>query len=177
MSVENAVAKLEYIAGTKTAIKDAIEAKGVTVGDAAFREYADKIGAIETGGSTGDHKVRFIDWNGTVLKTEYVADGGSATAPTPPVHDLLTFKKWNNVFTNITKSKDIGALYDVADGKTYLFLSITKITGDQPAILLSKADTSLMTITWGDGTSQTTSGSGAVSTTQDASADDVRPSH
>ena len=42
----NAQAKLDYIAGTKTAIKDAIETKGVTVDDATFREYADKIADI-----------------------------------------------------------------------------------------------------------------------------------
>lgn len=47
MSISNAQAKLDYIAGTKTAIKDAIVAKGVEVGeDVTFREYATKIGEI-----------------------------------------------------------------------------------------------------------------------------------
>lgn len=42
----NAQAKLDYIAGTKTAIGNAIEAKGVTLGASTFREYADRVGEI-----------------------------------------------------------------------------------------------------------------------------------
>lgn len=40
--------KLIYLNNTKTAIKSAIEAKGVPVSDIAFREYASKISEIET---------------------------------------------------------------------------------------------------------------------------------
>lgn len=43
--------KLTYLEGTKSAIKDAIVAKGVAVLDSdTFRSYADKIGQIESGG-------------------------------------------------------------------------------------------------------------------------------
>ena len=43
--------KLTYLEGTKSAIKDAIVAKGVAVEDTAtFRSYADKIGQISGGG-------------------------------------------------------------------------------------------------------------------------------
>ena len=43
--------KLTYTLGTKTAIKNAIEAKGVTVPEGTvFRDYAAKIGEIESGG-------------------------------------------------------------------------------------------------------------------------------
>ena len=50
MSIEN---KLTYLEGTKTAIKDAIVAKGVAVADdATFRSYATAISTIETGGGT-----------------------------------------------------------------------------------------------------------------------------
>jgi len=38
--------KLNYLSDTKAAIKAAIEAKGVVVGSATFREYAQKVGAI-----------------------------------------------------------------------------------------------------------------------------------
>lgn len=42
--------KLEYIAETKEAIKDAIESKGVDVSSTAtFRSYADNISSIPTG--------------------------------------------------------------------------------------------------------------------------------
>lgn len=50
MSIEN---KLTYLEGTKTAIKDAIVAKGVSIDDnATFRSYATAISTIETGGGT-----------------------------------------------------------------------------------------------------------------------------
>jgi hypothetical protein len=50
MNIENLQQQLINIVNTKEAIKTAIEAKGVTVGDAAFRDYADKV-ALISGGS------------------------------------------------------------------------------------------------------------------------------
>lgn len=45
--------KLSYAYDTKVAIKDAIEAKGVDIPDGTvFRDYATKIGEIQTGGGT-----------------------------------------------------------------------------------------------------------------------------
>ena len=47
--------KLNYLAGTKAAIKTAITGKGVTVADNdTFRSYAEKISVIETGVDTSD---------------------------------------------------------------------------------------------------------------------------
>lgn len=43
--------KLNKLFQTKAAIKAAIEAKGVTVGDATFAEYPSKISAISGGGT------------------------------------------------------------------------------------------------------------------------------
>ena len=73
--------------------------------------------------TTGDYLVRFIDFDGTILKSQWVDDGNDATAPTAPTHDYLIFQEWNNSFTNITKDKDIGAIYETTNGKTYLFCS------------------------------------------------------
>lgn len=51
--------KLAYLAGTKSAIREAIIAKGVDVPESTtFRAYADKIGEI-SGGGTG-HEYREI---------------------------------------------------------------------------------------------------------------------
>lgn len=47
------VDKLNKVKDTKAAIKTAIEAKGVTVGDATFAQYPDKIAAISGGGGSG----------------------------------------------------------------------------------------------------------------------------
>lgn len=59
--------KLTYLQGTKSAIKNAIEAKGVDVPTGTtFREYATKIGNITTGGGTGsetaDEWIRPTEW-------------------------------------------------------------------------------------------------------------------
>ncbi len=89
MSTSNAQAKLDYIAGTKTAIKDAIELKGVTVGAATFREYADKIGEIGTWqpqpewidiSTVGDNEINLLVTEGTgIAFSTTVAGAGTYT--------------------------------------------------------------------------------------------------
>ena len=64
------------------------------------------INPVRIGGSTpepttGDYLVRFIDFDGTKLKEQWVNAGQAATAPTPPTHQYLTFDEWNNDYTNI----------------------------------------------------------------------------
>ena len=46
------------------------------------------------------YTVTFVDWNGTVLKTETVEEGASAIAPSNPTRDGYTFVGWNKGFTN-----------------------------------------------------------------------------
>ena len=160
----NVIDKLEYIAGTKAAIKTAIEAKGVTVGEAVtFRQYADKIGEIET--REGDLLVRFIDYDGTILKEQRVNSGEDATAPTVPTHDNLTFQGWNAVFTSVTRSIDVVAIYITTDGKTYLYVTVTPSTGLSPILYLNKATTDELTVNWGDGKTSTSSASGSINLT------------
>ncbi len=54
--------QLTLLASTKTAIKQAIEGKGVTVGTVPFADYPTKIAAISGGGSTPAPWVRPADW-------------------------------------------------------------------------------------------------------------------
>lgn len=59
--------KLTSIINSKDAIKTAIEAKGVTVGDALLEDYADLIEDIPTGGSSSSaeqNTVLYMDFNG-----------------------------------------------------------------------------------------------------------------
>jgi hypothetical protein len=126
---------------------------------------------VPTGGTpTGDYLVRFFDIDGTILKEEYVNAGNSATAPSTPTYDstYLTFKEWNKTFSVINQDTDVGAIYDTIDGKTYLFLRITNVSGLQPTLQLNKSTTSLMTINWGDTTTDTTSTSGNINITKTA---------
>ena len=62
--------KLSYLDGTKTAIKNAIIAKGVEVKDTdTFRDYADKIGEIESGGIPEYERYSIVDEGATSVPT------------------------------------------------------------------------------------------------------------
>ena len=149
---------------SKAAIKTAIEAKGVTVGNVLLSDYASKVAAISQDPSipvgTGAHLVTFYDFDGKVLKRERVATGGNATAPDTPIHQYLTFAEWNNPYTNVQSDIDTGAIYNTTDGKTYLFITLTAVTGLAPTMNFKKSSTSLMTINWGDNSTSTSTTSG-----------------
>ena len=57
------------------------------------------------------HTVKFIDIDGTILKTEEVADGGAATAPEAPTKEGLEFVKWDTDFSAVTQDLEVKALY------------------------------------------------------------------
>ena len=63
------------------------------------------------------NKVVFKDYNGTILKTEYVGDGDSATAPSTSAREGYTFSSWDVGFTNITDNLIVTAQY-VANNNT-----------------------------------------------------------
>ena len=90
--------------------------------------------------------VRFIDYDGTILKTQIVPNGQNATAPVSPSHSLLTFQNWNRTFTNVQSDIDVGAVYSTTTGHSYLYLTLTAITDTSPVIYLIKADTSTLNI-------------------------------
>ncbi len=57
------------------------------------------------------YTVTFKDWDGSVLKTQTVASGGSATPPPNPTRDGYTFSGWSENYTNVTADVDIIAQY------------------------------------------------------------------
>lgn len=57
------------------------------------------------------HKVDFVDWDGTVLKSEDVIKGEDATAPVEPTREGYTFTGWDKTFTNIQNNLTITANY------------------------------------------------------------------
>ena len=57
--------------------------------------------------------VTFVDWDGTVLKTESIEIGTSATAPADPVRNGYNFIGWDGDFSNVTEDVTITALYEL----------------------------------------------------------------
>lgn len=57
------------------------------------------------------YTVTFKDWDGTVLKTETVASGGSASAPTNPTRSGYTFSGWDKDYNNVTSDLVVTAQY------------------------------------------------------------------
>ncbi|MFA7127403.1 MAG: InlB B-repeat-containing protein, partial [Bacilli bacterium] len=55
--------------------------------------------------------VRFVDYDGTVLKEEIVSDHGSANPPTDPVRLGHTFTGWDQNYFTITEAVTIQAQY------------------------------------------------------------------
>ena len=57
------------------------------------------------------HKVEFVDWNGTLIKKEYVHPGNNATAPANPPRDGWEFIGWDVDFTKVEKDITVTAQY------------------------------------------------------------------
>lgn len=62
------------------------------------------------------YTVTFVDWNGTVLKTQTVEEGSSATPPSNPTRDGYTFTGWLGSYTNVQSNVTVTAQYSI---KTY----------------------------------------------------------
>lgn len=153
--------KLQAILNSKSDIKDAIEAKGVTVGDAPLDEYAGKIGEIRTGVTEAEENdVNFYDYDGFRVASFTIAQAKALTqaeynAILPPTHEGLTFQEWNWTLNDIQtynrQYADIGANYITSDGKTHL-----KVRPNPDKVTLTlRFKNGTVTVNWGDGTSDT----------------------
>ena len=119
------------------------------------QDFPERIAAIETAGGQpeGTHTVQFIDVDGTILKTQFVANGGSATPPANPTREKCQFVKWLNAYDNITKDTDVFALYKSSDGNSWYRV---KANANYRMNLTIRCDTaSPVIIDWGDGSSDT----------------------
>ena len=72
------------------------------------------------------YTVTFVDWDGTVLKTENVEHGSSATAPSNPTRDDYIFIGWDKDYINVKSNLTIAALYEIdPDSITNIFPAFT----------------------------------------------------
>ena len=55
----------------------------------------------------------FLDWDGTVLKTETVLEGGDATPPADPKRAEYVFAGWDGSYQNIQANVTLTAQYDL----------------------------------------------------------------
>ena len=81
--------------------------------------YKKESGVIMNEGVTC-YTVTFKDWDGSVLKTQQVAEGMAATAPADPVRVGWTFTGWDAAFDNITEDTVVNATY--THNKYYLVI-------------------------------------------------------
>ena len=103
----------------------------------------------------GKFRIRYFDIDGTILKIEYVENGGKLTPPDNPNYDpdYLIFDEWNFDTENyiVEQPTDVGATYRTIDGATYIFVRVTNSAGLNPNIVV----TDYTAIDWGDGTIDT----------------------
>lgn len=122
------------------------------------------------GGTTQkEHKIEWIDVDGTLLKTEYVDTGESGTPPSNPSYDntYLTFNNWNLTYTNIQHNMVIGATYTTVNNRTYFKCTFNNITGLQPTFYLNKQFVDgTLTVDWGDGETSSITAQGSVTVTK-----------
>ena len=79
------------------------------------------------------HTVTFVDWNGTILKTEVVNDGAAASAPSNPSRAGYLFKGWDVSYNNITRDLTVTAQYRIDESA-----SVGSNSADGNNILLPK---------------------------------------
>lgn len=77
------------------------------------------------------YSVIFKDWDGTVLKTEAVEAGKSATAPTVPTRKGYVFAGWDKAFTNVTSDLVVTATYTQITTPTILISDEAGKIGDE----------------------------------------------
>ena len=59
-----------------------------------------------------EYTVRFLGWNGSLLKTETVTYNANATAPEAPEREGYNFSRWSHSFTNVSSNLDVTAVYE-----------------------------------------------------------------
>ena len=87
-----------------------IDMMGVT-GSVPTGSYVQLYSMAEPDPTAVYYTVTFKDWDGTVLKTQRVKEGESATAPVDPTRPGYNFSGWDVDFTNVTADLIVTATY------------------------------------------------------------------
>lgn len=114
---------------------------------------------------TGAYLVRWLDRLGNVVASTGADAGQSFAAPQVPTVSGLTNGRWSEAATLISGDMDILPLYDTSDGKGHVFIEASALLGLTATVKVEKTDGSTLLIEWGDGTTDTSAATGAVTVT------------
>ena len=116
------------------------------------------------GGGENAKFVNFYDYDGTLLHQYTVEEAQELTElPELPSHDGLVCQGWNYTLAKIKEQvygADIGATYITDDGKTRLYISIDSDGRMTVPICFGQTVENGVTVDWGDGSSETFTGTG-----------------
>ncbi len=138
-------------------------------------DYA-KIGSITVSISSNEteepptvnyYTVEFVDYDGTVLKTEEVEEGKAAHAPADPTRDGYVFVKWDTAFDRILTDTVVRAVYEAVSEPTIYVGNVEAKAGETvevPVYIKNNPGVAgvMIHVTYGDKLVLTDSASGAI---------------
>lgn len=89
------------------------------------------------------YTVTFKNYDGTVLKTETVTEGESASAPEAPVREGYIFIGWDKEFSSITSDIIVTAQYN----EDVKIIAVTGVTLNKTVLTLTEGDSETLTAT------------------------------
>ena len=162
---------LTRLVNAKTAIGNAITAKGGTVGaNDGLEEFATDIGTIPSGGggSAGTSDVNFYDYDGTIVDSYTASEFAALTVmPSNPTHEGLTARGWNWSFTDAKTyvadygALNIGQMYNTDDGALRIYIRLEE---GRLSPVLGLCPNGTLTVDWGDGSATETMAGSSTST-------------
>lgn len=156
-----------------TKVADAIRAKGGTSEPLIYPDgFVTAISNIQTGGTPSEppmeSDINFYDYDGTLLYAWTLDElAGKTALPDLPTRTGLVCQGWNWTLENIKANGtpvNVGANYITDDGATRFYLDIPEGGVLTMPLMIAQSVSGGVTISWGDGQSETISGTGNVQT-------------
>jgi hypothetical protein len=144
-------------------IANSIRAKNGSNSTYTLSQMATAIDNIPTGNPTAEsNDVNFIDYDGTIIYSYSASDFANLSAlPNNPIHEGLIAQGWNWTLSDAKsyvasyKKLVIGQMYVTNDNKTRIYIELTE---GRTSPYLGFAINGTATIGWGDGTTNTVTG-------------------